>query len=291
MLGSDLPQEVAHVLPVDTSGQIDIAFKIIHYAFAQKVAVIEAESQQLREAVISKQNTIKTLERRVSNLELESQELQLKNKQAVEEQHKLQTEKSALIDTVKKLNREVQKLHEFKKSLIQHLHDDDEPAKLERSFATMDISSERLVNDVLNSASKGPTVVHASSTYAARGAAAAPSIAQPSTSGRQLGSQAHGYGGSSPPIATTFTTSPQASLSSSPQLASQVDGKEFFRHARQRLSYEQFSQFLHLIKELNAGRITRDETLRRAYDILGHTHQDLYGAFEQLLSRAMTSFT
>lgn len=48
------------------------------------------------------------------------------NKQAVEEQHKLQTEKSALIDTVKKLNREVAKLESFKRSLMQHLQDDDE---------------------------------------------------------------------------------------------------------------------------------------------------------------------
>lgn len=50
----------------------------------------------------------------------------LQNKQAVEEQHRLQQEKSVLIDTVKKLNREVAKLEAFKKNLLQHLQDDDE---------------------------------------------------------------------------------------------------------------------------------------------------------------------
>ncbi len=47
---------------------------------------------------------------------------------------------------------------------------------------------------------------------------------------------------------------------------------------RSKLSYEQFSQFLHNIKELNAGRQNRDETLRRVKDIFGYQHQDLFGA-------------
>ncbi|KAG0572982.1 hypothetical protein KC19_VG138800 [Ceratodon purpureus] len=37
-----------------------------------------------------------------------------------------------------------------------------------------------------------------------------------------------------------------------------VDGKEFFRQARNRLSYEQFSEFLTNVKELNAHRQTRE---------------------------------
>lgn len=48
------------------------------------------------------------------------------NKQGLDEQHRLQAEKVALIDTVKKLNREVAKLESFKKSLLQHLQEDDE---------------------------------------------------------------------------------------------------------------------------------------------------------------------
>ena len=48
------------------------------------------------------------------------------HKVSVEEQHKLQSEKVALIDTVKKLNREVSKLEMFKKNLLQHLNEDEE---------------------------------------------------------------------------------------------------------------------------------------------------------------------
>ncbi len=50
----------------------------------------------------------------------------MQNKQAAEEQHRLNSEKAVLIDTVKKLNREVAKLEAFKKNLLQHLQDDDE---------------------------------------------------------------------------------------------------------------------------------------------------------------------
>jgi predicted nucleic acid-binding Zn-ribbon protein len=42
------------------------------------VAGIEAEAQQLREAVINKQTHVKTLERRVETLSLEVQELAAK---------------------------------------------------------------------------------------------------------------------------------------------------------------------------------------------------------------------
>lgn len=64
-----------------------------------------------------------------------------------------------------------------------------------------------------------------------------------------------------------------------------VDGKEFFRQARSRLSYEQFSAFLANIKELNAHRQSREETLQKADEIFGSDNKDLYLAFDGLLSR------
>eukprot|EP00951_Prasinocladus_malaysianus_P021947 scaffold182571_cov37-Prasinocladus_malaysianus.AAC.1 len=43
-----------------------------------------------------------------------------------------------------------------------------------------------------------------------------------------------------------------------------------------RLSYEQFSQFLQNIKELNAGRQSREDTLGKAKNIFGSDNNDLY---------------
>ncbi len=50
----------------------------------------------------------------------------MQSKQAADEARQLASEKAALIDTVKRLNREVAKLEAFKRSLLQHLQDEDE---------------------------------------------------------------------------------------------------------------------------------------------------------------------
>ncbi|PON80248.1 WAT1-related protein [Parasponia andersonii] len=64
-----------------------------------------------------------------------------------------------------------------------------------------------------------------------------------------------------------------------------VDGKEFFRQVRSRLSYEQFGAFLANVKELNAHKRTKEETLQKADEIFGPENKDLYAIFEGLISR------
>lgn len=87
---------------------------------------------------------------------------------------------------------------------------------------------------------------------------------------------------------TTAPNSPPSS-GSMPSRTPRVDGKDFFRQARNRLSYEQFSAFLANIKELNAHRQTREETLQKAQETFGPDNKDLYSAFEGLLSRHLPS--
>ncbi|XWS39090.1 hypothetical protein CRYUN_Cryun18bG0020200 [Craigia yunnanensis] len=64
-----------------------------------------------------------------------------------------------------------------------------------------------------------------------------------------------------------------------------VDGKEFFRQVRSRLSYEQFGAFLANVKELNSHKQTREETLRKVDEIFGPDNRDLYAIFESLINR------
>ena len=65
-----------------------------------------------------------------------------------------------------------------------------------------------------------------------------------------------------------------------------VDGKEFFRQVRSRLSYEQFGAFLANVKELNAHKQTKEETLLKADEIFGADNKDLYIIFEGLITRS-----
>ncbi|KAJ4967785.1 hypothetical protein NE237_014486 [Protea cynaroides] len=85
-------------------------------------------------------------------------------------------------------------------------------------------------------------------------------------------------------------SSHHSSITSSADIGSQtgrtrVDGKEFFRQVRTRLSYEQFGAFLANVKELNSHKQTREETLRKADEIFGPDNKDLYNIFEGLISR------
>ena len=70
-----------------------------------------------------------------------------------------------------------------------------------------------------------------------------------------------------------------------PGSSSVVDGKDFFRQARLRLTYEQFNQFLNNIKRLNDHAQSREETLDRAQDIFGPENADLFTSFKTLLTK------
>ena len=57
------------------------------------------------------------------------------------------------------------------------------------------------------------------------------------------------------------------------------------RRARARLSNEAFTRFLGTIKELNAGRQSREDVLSCARSLFSSRDTDLYASFEALLNR------
>jgi hypothetical protein len=63
-----------------------------------------------------------------------------------------------------------------------------------------------------------------------------------------------------------------------------VDGKDFFRLARSRLSQEQFDRFLANIKGLNDHTQSRDATLEQARQLFGRGNDDLFASFGSLLA-------
>ncbi|KAF6176564.1 hypothetical protein GIB67_034426 [Kingdonia uniflora] len=92
------------------------------------------------------------------------------------------------------------------------------------------------------------------------------------------------------PIYSSASSSQHSSMSGSSDIGSQsgrtrVDGKEFFRQVRSRLSYAQFGAFLANVKDLNTHKQTREETLRKADEIFGSENKDLFAIFEGLITR------
>ncbi|XP_073124518.1 uncharacterized protein At4g15545-like isoform X1 [Henckelia pumila] len=118
------------------------------------------------------------------------------------------------------------------------------------------------------------------------------------------------YSAASSPHRTSGTTSPttqgstslslwypssqQSSGTNSPTLGHplparppRITGKELFPQARKRLSLGQFSAFLANVKEFNAQKQSREETLRKAEEIFGIDNKDLYALFQGLLSHSI----
>eukprot|EP00325_Prymnesiales_sp_UTEX-LB-985_P020758 CAMPEP_0174738054 /NCGR_PEP_ID=MMETSP1094-20130205/69287_1 /TAXON_ID=156173 /ORGANISM="Chrysochromulina brevifilum, Strain UTEX LB 985" /LENGTH=163 /DNA_ID=CAMNT_0015941391 /DNA_START=44 /DNA_END=536 /DNA_ORIENTATION=+ len=88
------------------------------------------------------------------------------------------------------------------------------------------------------------------------------------------------------PASLSRESNPPSRTASPPQPSSSVkmDGKEFFKQARLRLTYEQFNQFLSNIKRLNDHAQSRDDTLLKAQEIFGSDNEDLFVSFKSLLS-------
>mmetsp|Transcript_9013 Transcript_9013/g.15474 ORF Transcript_9013/g.15474 Transcript_9013/m.15474 type:complete len:286 (-) Transcript_9013:370-1227(-) len=272
IIGDAIPKEIMSVLPTDPSEQLELAHRLANLAFSSKVASLEGDNNQLRQTLMQRQSQLKASERKTANLELELSDAQDKMRQSMEEQAKLVGEKNALIGTVKKLNRDLAKLDSFKRNLLQSLQDEEEVGK-EPAYVSADYNGDRLVQSVLSSVPHSSAA--AGGTPPRYGTSTTPASV-PSKSG--VMSPGSAVGGAAP---WTSGAGMGSNIESSPR----VDGKEFFRQARARLAYEQFSQFLQNIKELNAHRQTREETLKRAQDIFGPDNADLYSSFEMLLSR------
>eukprot|EP00918_Siedleckia_nematoides_P067970 GHVU01147909.1.p1 GENE.GHVU01147909.1~~GHVU01147909.1.p1 ORF type:complete len:216 (+),score=34.22 GHVU01147909.1:1270-1917(+) len=64
-----------------------------------------------------------------------------------------------------------------------------------------------------------------------------------------------------------------------------IDGKNFFRAARNRLNYEQFNCFLLEIRKMNGRSQSRDETLTHVHNIFTDAHDDLFQDFKKLVDQ------
>jgi len=205
-------------------------------------------------------NKVHGLEQEIRALKLTNEEktqqltmLQKKNSslevELIEAHQKAQQvgdENKELYRTVQALRKQIQRLEEMKKLVASSLSDVEQRAAEDSNALIM--SDDYLRSAVPYTASNFPGSGPALNTAMSPQAGAAP---------RNEGSPNSGI----------------------------VDGKQFFRNARARLSYESFNLFLANIKRLNNHAQSRDETLEESRRIFGNEHRDLYEEFVQLLNR------
>mmetsp|Transcript_16531 Transcript_16531/g.40923 ORF Transcript_16531/g.40923 Transcript_16531/m.40923 type:complete len:249 (+) Transcript_16531:131-877(+) len=237
-------------LPEQHEEQLQLGFRIIDNAFKNKIHSLEQEIRALRLTNEEKTQQVTVLQKKNSSLEVELIESHQRTQQ-------LSEENKELFRTVQALKKQVSRLDDLKKTLMASLSDVEQQAVEDASSLLM--SEEYLRSAVPLTAASVTGVPYPRQADA------------PSPQGNALRGSATSLGGGG-----------DAGLGSP---GAGVDGKQFFRNARARLSYEAFNSFLANIKRLNNHQQTRDETLDEAQRIFGSEHADLYREFVQLLNR------
>ncbi|XP_042517812.1 uncharacterized protein At4g15545-like isoform X3 [Macadamia integrifolia] len=248
----DIPEEVLCVLPSDPFVQLDVARKITSIALSTRISKLEFDCSHLRSKLNEKDQIISDLQARVHSLDASLAEIADRVSLADQEKESLLKENASLSKTINKLNRDVSKLESFRKTLKQSLEEEEDSSIGSSQAFTKKIPQQ----ESLSSASF-------------TGGEEAISAPSKSSSMRSQFLEA----------GNSFTEDSETDGQT------RVDGKEFFRQVRTRLSYEQFSAFLANVKELNSHKQTREETLRKADEIFGPDNKDLYNIFEGLITR------
>ncbi|KAJ1428821.1 hypothetical protein SESBI_08929 [Sesbania bispinosa] len=317
----DLPEELVQALPSDPFEQLDVARKITSIALSTRVNELQSESSSLRAELDEKDRLIAELQSQVESLDAALNETAEKLTRADQDKESLVKENASLSNTVRKLSRDVSKLEVFRRTLMKSLQEDEDNSGGAPDIAAMlrsqaSITSTSQLGD--DDASLPPSRTSSMRTYTSEtgnsfaedresdGARSRVShnlllASQASTPRITPPGSPPSLSASVSPTRTSKPVSPRrhsisfsvsrgnyddrSSMSSSGTGRTRVDGKEFFRQVRSRLSYEQFGAFLANVKELNSHKQTKEETLQKADEIFGPENKDLYTIFEGLISR------
>uniref|UniRef100_A0A6M2EBG9 At4g15545-like C-terminal domain-containing protein n=1 Tax=Populus davidiana TaxID=266767 RepID=A0A6M2EBG9_9ROSI len=320
----DLPEDVLQVLPSDPFQQLDVARKITSIALSTRVSALESESSLLRAKLAEKDDFIAHLQAQIESLDSSLSDSSDKLSRATQEKESLLKDNASLSNTVKKLQRDVSKLEVFRKTLVQSLREDEESTagapqiiakptpneddatlppsryssiqskipEMGNSFAEdreTDAPRPGLSQILLASQINTPRFTPPGSPPSFSASVSPTRTSKPVSPKRQ--SMSFSITRSMDDRSSAFSSissSQHSSMSSdagSQAGRTRVDGKEFFRQVRTRLSYEQFGAFLANVKELNSHKQTKEETLRKAEEIFGSDNKDLYTIFEGLITR------
>nr|KJB28570.1 hypothetical protein B456_005G056200 [Gossypium raimondii] len=305
----DLPDEILRVLPSDPFQQLDVARKLTSIALSARISLLEAETSSLQSKLAEKDQQIADLYAQIEALGASLSQTSDKLAKADEEKGSLLKDNASLTSTLKKLQRDVSKLEVFRKTLMQSLQEDEErgPRIVAKPTPSDDDVTFPSGSSFICSQYSSTGNSFAEDHEADASCPGIPQLLASQTSTPRLtppGSPPS-VSGSASPTRTSMPVSPRkhsVSFSTSrgmfddrPSMSSsdsgsqigrtRVDGKEFFRQARSRLSYEQFGAFLANVKDLNSHKQTKEETLRKANEIFGPDNRDLYAIFEGLINR------
>uniref|UniRef100_A0A0G4GHS1 At4g15545-like C-terminal domain-containing protein n=1 Tax=Chromera velia CCMP2878 TaxID=1169474 RepID=A0A0G4GHS1_9ALVE len=227
-------------LPQSSDEQMQVGLRIIDNAYRNRVESLMSENRALKAQMEEKAATVSSLQKRQSSLEAE----------VLEGKHRRQLlaeENGRLISTVKKLQKDVARLESVKQAILSSI-----------SEATS-AEAEAAAADKEGGGQTGGADLYRNEEFV--------QLTAPATVRELRGDPlfaAYGGGGGN---SHSRTSSPQRPPAQQPQTQPadpDMQGRMFFKAARARLSFEDFSTFLANIKRLNNHQQTREETLSSA---------------------------
>eukprot|EP00928_Gymnodinium_smaydae_P018776 TRINITY_DN1715_c0_g1_i1.p1 TRINITY_DN1715_c0_g1~~TRINITY_DN1715_c0_g1_i1.p1 ORF type:complete len:282 (-),score=80.48 TRINITY_DN1715_c0_g1_i1:69-914(-) len=242
-------------LPEQHEDQLNLGFRMVSTAFNNKVQGLENELQSLRTGCDDSKKQAVDLQRKNSQLEQElheshsrSQKLAEDNKELYKQVQQLRRQLQGLEGLKQKVMHSISS-HEHELSGVHH-HESHEDSFRSRALPSPPAHSQGASPQFSRPISVDPVALHAE----------APRADMSGQAGMPVNVSGNGP----------------------------VDGKQFFRQARNSLTYEAFNEFLANIKRLNTGQQTREETLDAAKRIFGREHEQLYREFEELLNNVVS---
>ncbi|KAG6575031.1 hypothetical protein SDJN03_25670, partial [Cucurbita argyrosperma subsp. sororia] len=288
-----LPEGVLEVLPSDPFELLDVARRITSIALSTRVSVLESESAALHAQLSEKDALIAELQSQIESLDLEVFRKTLMQSLHEEENNTGGSEAAVKIESQQSVpstllvGEDDSTLPPSKYSSIQSNTSETVNSVKEEHEGDVTTSRPRISNRLLLASQTSTPRLSPPGSPPITSASVSPTRRSNPVSPKR---HAMSFSVSRGVFDRTSMYSPVGNHSSSPQAGThtgrtRVDGKEFFRQVRSRLSYEQFSSFLTSVKELNAHKQTKEETLRKADEIFGPDNKDLFTIFEGLITR------
>ncbi|XP_024378357.1 uncharacterized protein At4g15545 isoform X3 [Physcomitrium patens] len=259
-----LPNSVVAALPKDLDAQLEVAQQITQFAVFGRVRKLEEEALSLRSKISEKDAVIGSLQARVIGAENTFTETTAKLTNAMEAQAKLIEDKDVLSAQVMKLMCQVSKLDEFRKALTKSLESSTEcgdPVEEKKRPCPPESSGEVLKTTPISSGRKNAGAFSCKKIICPECPEASPSsipvevAVGPDEGPAESRYNQFVYSKVIDPLVARAPSDSSCLSAKSPKF----DGKEFFRLVRNRLSHEQFNEFLIQIKELNAHHQSREK--------------------------------
>merc|ERR1711959_170559 len=112
-------------LPSDAEQQLEVGLHVLRHAFRKKVKELETDNANMRQFGKEKQNQVIMLEQKVASLESVVDDMTRRAKELAAENARITAERDALGENVKKLTRDMKKLDQFKRSILNTIETDD----------------------------------------------------------------------------------------------------------------------------------------------------------------------